>query len=38
MNIGAIRNTNNPWSFAPAPRGHLDHLAKSFEMVANSTK
>jgi len=32
-NIDAIRDTENPWHFAPAPRGHLDHLAKSFEVA-----
>lgn len=32
-NIDAIRDMENPWHFAPAPRGHLDHLARSFEMA-----
>ncbi len=35
-NIYAIRNTENPWHFAPAPRGHLDHLAKSFEVATKN--
>jgi NAD(P)-dependent dehydrogenase (short-subunit alcohol dehydrogenase family) len=32
-NIGAIRDTSNPWLFAPAPSGHLDHLRRSFKMA-----
>jgi NAD(P)-dependent dehydrogenase (short-subunit alcohol dehydrogenase family) len=32
-NIGAIRDTSNPWLFAPAPSGHLDHLRRSFAMA-----
>jgi NAD(P)-dependent dehydrogenase (short-subunit alcohol dehydrogenase family) len=32
-NIGAIRNTDNPWLFPPAPSGHLDHLRRSFAMA-----
>jgi hypothetical protein len=31
--IEAIRNTENPWIFSPAPTGHLDHLRRSFEMA-----
>jgi len=32
-NIGAIRDTTNPWLFPPAPSGHLDHLRRSFAMA-----
>jgi hypothetical protein len=32
-NIDAIRDTENPWHFPPAPRGHLDHLARSFAVA-----
>ena len=31
--IEAIRNTDNPWHFAPAPSGHIDHLKRSFAMA-----
>ncbi len=34
-NIGAIRDTSNPWLFAPAPSGHLDHLRRSFKMATD---
>jgi NAD(P)-dependent dehydrogenase (short-subunit alcohol dehydrogenase family) len=37
-NIDAIRDTENPWHFAPAPRGHLDHLARSFEVATKGGK
>jgi NAD(P)-dependent dehydrogenase (short-subunit alcohol dehydrogenase family) len=38
-NIDAIRDTSNPWLFAPAPSGHLDHLRRSFAMaVAGAAK
>ena len=33
-NIEAIRNTDNPWLFPPAPSGHIDHLKRSFAMAA----
>jgi hypothetical protein len=32
--IEAIRNTDNPWLFAPAPSGHIDHLKRSFAMAS----
>ena len=32
-NIDAIRSTDSPVVFAPAPHGHLDHLRYSFELL-----
>ena len=32
--IEAIRNTDNPWLFSPAPSGHIDHLKRSFAMAS----
>lgn len=32
--MGAIRNTENPLIFAPAPSGHVDHLRYSFAMAS----
>ena len=32
--IDAIRNTDNPWLFSPAPSGHIDHLKRSFAMAS----
>lgn len=36
-NIEAIRDTANPWLFAPAPAGHVDHLRRSFAMAREGT-
>ena len=32
--IDAIRNTDQPWIFPPAPTGHIDHLRRSFAMAS----
>ena len=32
--IEAIRNTDDPWLFSPAPSGHIDHLKRSFAMAS----
>jgi NAD(P)-dependent dehydrogenase (short-subunit alcohol dehydrogenase family) len=37
-NINAIRNTENPWLFSPAPSGHIDHLRRSFAMAVEGAK
>lgn len=37
-NIEAIRNTENPWLFSPAPSGHIDHLRRSFAMATEGAK
>jgi NAD(P)-dependent dehydrogenase (short-subunit alcohol dehydrogenase family) len=33
--IEAIRNTDKPWIFPPAPSGHIDHLRRSFAMASS---